>query len=104
MSQRWNEFVNIILSKSTVGNFDYIFVSGGTNDYEYGAVIGTISDTQPTTFYGALNSIASYLLSKTTADKIIFIHNLKYNLNYPVKALKKLNNENPPDSLELDFL
>lgn len=43
--------------KSIDKNSALIFVLGGTNDYGQNVPIGTITDTDPYTFYGALNTL-----------------------------------------------
>lgn len=58
------------VGSSTFSN-DIIGVMGGTNDYWNNVEIGTISDTEINTFYGALNNIAEHLLTNAP-DKFIF--------------------------------
>jgi len=52
----------------SVTSADYIIISGG-ND----GTIGTITDTQPTTLYGALNNAISYYKTNLPSAKIILV-------------------------------
>lgn len=53
---------------------DLIIVFGGTNDFWFGdCPIGKRDDTQPTTFYGALNKIMQYLKTTYSQSDIVFI-------------------------------
>ena len=55
-------------------NADLTFVFGGTNDFGHGdAPIGNISDTEPTTFCGAMNNLIKELLKKFKKEQIVFI-------------------------------
>lgn len=55
-------------------NADLIFVFGGTNDFGHGdAPIGKIGDTEPTTFYGAMDNLCKELLKKYKKEQIVFI-------------------------------
>lgn len=52
---------------------DLVCVFGGTNDYGHGfAPIGNIDDCTPDTFYGALNTLFSYLI-RTYPKAYIFV-------------------------------
>ena len=52
---------------------DIVCVFGGTNDYGHGdAPIGNIDDESPSTFYGALNTLFSYLC-EVYLDSYIFV-------------------------------
>ena len=54
-------------------NADIVCVFGGTNDYGHGdAPIGNIDDETPDTFYGALNTLFSYLC-EIYSDSYIFV-------------------------------
>jgi lysophospholipase L1-like esterase len=50
---------------------DLIFVLGGTNDWALSYLIGTISDTSSSTFYGALNVLVTGLLNKYPTQTIV---------------------------------
>ena len=50
--------------KQMSDDFDIVSVMGGTNDYFQFATLGTISDTDTETFYGALNVLAKGLKEK----------------------------------------
>ncbi|MDO4607639.1 MAG: SGNH/GDSL hydrolase family protein [Clostridia bacterium] len=53
---------------------DVVFVFGGTNDYGHGdAPIGDFADRTPDTFYGALHSLYTGLLTKYVNSKIVII-------------------------------
>jgi lysophospholipase L1-like esterase len=52
---------------------DYIFVLGGTNDYDFGVPMGTMAGTSDTTtFYGALHTLIKGLISMYPYKKIYF--------------------------------
>ena len=54
-------------------NADLVIVFGGTNDFWFGdCPIGKRTDTKPSTFYGALNTMIPYLKNAYAAD-IVFI-------------------------------
>lgn len=53
---------------------DVIVVFGGTNDFGHGdAPIGTFSDRNDTSFYGALHNLMSALLEKYPHSEIVFL-------------------------------
>lgn len=52
--------------------YTHIFVMGGANDYNYQIPIGTNSDTQITTFKGAINHIIDTLVQKFPMAHIVF--------------------------------
>jgi lysophospholipase L1-like esterase len=52
---------------------DFIIISGGVNDYYTGKTLGDFGDTEPTTFYGALDAICTYLTTNYSNATIIFI-------------------------------
>jgi len=52
---------------------DLIMIFMGTNDYGHETPLGTLEDTQDGTFYGALNTIVSYLVAKHTSSKLVFV-------------------------------
>ena len=78
---------------------DVVVVFGGTNDYGHGdAVMGTMDDRTPNTFYGALHTLYTSLLNKYPDSAIIVatpLHRLNdgigispsglYVLAYPLK-------------------
>ena len=49
-----------------------IFVFGGTNDYGNDVPLGTITDTDPMTFYGALNTLVAGLKEKYPNAILLF--------------------------------
>lgn len=56
------------------GDFDYIVVFGGTNDFGHGdAPLGAFSDRTPDTFYGALHTLYNILLKKYSKSKIVVV-------------------------------
>ena len=59
-------------------NADIIAVMGGANDLPVCVPIGDIDDTEPTTFYGALNILASGLKSTYPDSYIFFMTNFNY--------------------------
>lgn len=52
---------------------ELIFVLGGTNDYEFATPIGSMTDTDSTTFYGCLNLLMCSLQQKYPEAEIIFL-------------------------------
>ena len=55
-------------------NADLTFVMGGTNDFGHGdAPIGKLGDTEPTTFYGAMDNLCKELLKKYKKEQVVFI-------------------------------
>lgn len=55
-------------------DLDVIVVFGGTNDFGHGdAPLGTIHDTDGTTFYGALHVLIRQLLEKYPAAELVFM-------------------------------
>lgn len=50
---------------------DLITVMGGTNDWAGSVAMGTISSTDPLTFYGALNTMISKLVTRFPAKRIM---------------------------------
>ena len=52
---------------------DLIVIFGGTNDYNYGAPIGEMSDRDDSTFYGALHTLLSYVIERVTAAKVVMV-------------------------------
>ena len=60
------------LQNATI-NEDTIIIAGGVNDFLNGATLGSITDTEETTFYGALNTMATYLNTNYSDKNIIFI-------------------------------
>lgn len=55
-------------------NADLVFVFGGTNDYGHGdAPFGNVESTDPTTFCGAVHTLATKLVARYGKDKLCFI-------------------------------
>lgn len=52
---------------------DLIIVMGGVNDVWFSSAMGTIGDTDATTFYGGMEQLCSGLISKYPGKTIIFI-------------------------------
>ena len=62
-------------------NADVVVVFGGTNDYGHGdAVMGTMADRTPDTFYGALHTLYTSLLCKYP-DSVIIVATPLHRLN-----------------------
>lgn len=60
---------------------DVVVVFGGTNDYGHGdAVMGTMKDRTPNTFYGALHTLYTSLLNKYP-DSLIIVATPLHRLN-----------------------
>lgn len=56
--------------KGIPSDADYITIKLGINDVNYGSPIGTINDSDNTTFYGAWNVVMSYLIANYPYAKI----------------------------------
>lgn len=56
----------------TAKRYTHIFVMGGANDYNHSIPIGTNTDTEITTFKGAINHIIAKLTEKFPSAKIVF--------------------------------
>ena len=65
--------------------FTHIFVMGGANDYNFSIPIGTNTDSQITTFKGAINHIISTLTAKYPQAKIVFGTTYRRTANYSDK-------------------
>jgi len=53
---------------------DVVIVFGGTNDYGHGdAPMGTPADRTPDTFYGAMHSLVTTLLTRYPTAKLLFL-------------------------------
>lgn len=62
--------------------YTHIFVMGGANDYNFSIPIGENTDTQITTFKGAINHIITTLTSKFPQAKIVFGTTYRRNANH----------------------
>ena len=63
------------------GNADLICVMGGVNDRWFNCQMGSFGDTDPITFYGAMETLANGLLTKYPGKTIIFITPTEQNHN-----------------------
>lgn len=74
ISERHNSWENGCFSANRYKNIpsdaDYITLYFGINDDNYSAPIGTIDDTENTTFYGAWNIVLEYLIENHPFAKI----------------------------------
>ena len=57
---------------------DYIFIAGGTNDFNSSKELGKYGDSQPTTFYGSLKIICEYITTTFPSSTVIFITPIPY--------------------------
>jgi lysophospholipase L1-like esterase len=57
----------------TAGDPDFVFIAGGTNDYNQGRALGKFGDTEKTTVYGALHVICEHLKTYFADATVIFI-------------------------------
>lgn len=62
-------------------NADLICVMGGVNDRWFNCQMGSFGDTDPITFYGAMETLANGLLTKYPGKTIIFITPTEQNNN-----------------------
>ena len=60
----------------TIPSADLIVIFMGTNDYGHETPLGSASDTQDGTFYGALNTIVPALVAAHPSSKIVFVTSL----------------------------
>ena len=67
---------NRILSYKT--QKDFIFIAGGTNDFNSSKELGKYGDSQPTTFYGSLKIICEYITTTFPSSTVIFITPIPY--------------------------
>ena len=51
---------------------DYIFVFGGTNDFQYSVPVGTIADREDISFYGAVFSLINKIRTRNPNAKLVF--------------------------------
>lgn len=72
-------------------NPDFVLIFIGTNDAANAVPIGTSTDTDTSTFYGALNTLISGLITKYTAAKFGFITPYLRNANYPAYITALVN-------------
>ena len=69
-----NGYVSPMVERfSSMEDADIVSVMGGINDYGKPVVLGTINDTQTSTFYGALNTLAKGLKEKYSNSFIFFM-------------------------------
>lgn len=54
-------------------NADLILICGGTNDFRHNAPIGENTDTEETTFYGALDILLNGICSNHSDARIVFV-------------------------------
>lgn len=67
-----------ILADSTVSEYDYFVINGGTNDYTNDSgsnptTLGTIDSTDTATFYGAYNAIMQYIFAQNPKARVLLI-------------------------------
>ena len=63
------------------GTAEIIIIAGGTNDYNQGKTIGSITDNTAATFYGALNLMAAHLKT-LAAELVVFITPINCTVKY----------------------
>lgn len=66
--------VTTVLAVTSYANIDLVIIAGGTNDFKLNVPIGTLLDNGSTfdrnTFYGALQTIAEYLIGKKSNIRV----------------------------------
>lgn len=72
------------------GDYDYVFVAGGTNDYSLQTPLGEIGDKSSGTYYGALNVTAAMIREKYPEAKVIFITPINQCRNIYNTRIKKV--------------
>ncbi|MBV4447738.1 SGNH/GDSL hydrolase family protein [Clostridium tyrobutyricum] len=90
-----NDFLSRYTSMDA--NSDVILVFGGTNDWGHSHILGDISSTDNSTFYGALKTLCEGLINMYPTKAIGFITPLQRNVNYfPADncANGQINNKN----------
>ena len=63
---------------------DFIFISGGTNDWTFGSPVGALGDTTGETFYGALHVMCQHLKTVHPNATVIFITPINQNVSRPL--------------------
>lgn len=63
---------------------DFIFISGGTNDWTFGSPVGALGDTTGETFYGALHVMCQHLKTAHPNATVIFITPINQNVSRPL--------------------
>ena len=66
----------LISRYQNIPSADLIVIFMGTNDYGHETPLGSASDTQDGTFYGALNTVIPALVEKHPSSKIVFVTSL----------------------------
>lgn len=78
-------FINRVDDVDNTIKYDYVVIEGFTNDYTRNVPLGETISTDITTYKGALNVLASKLISKFSNARIVFVtphlHNLTPNEN-----------------------
>ena len=86
---------HFMLRAVKMGDADFVFVFGGTNDYGHGdAEFGRMGDRSEYTFYGAFYTLAEYLIDKYGREKVCFILPIpRYNQNSPLGSPERQSTE-----------
>ena len=86
---------HFMLRAEKMGDADFVFAFGGTNDYGHGdAELGKMGDRSEYTFYGAFYNLATYLIDKYGRDKVCFILPIpRYNQNCPLGSPERQSME-----------
>ena len=67
-----NQILSQIKGDASIANADLITIEGFVNDWFYQSTLGDITDTTPSTFYGAMYDAITYILSNSNAT-LVFI-------------------------------
>lgn len=82
---------NLILNYN-YSNKDFVFIAGGTNDFNSNIPLGAYGDTTDETFYGVLDVICQHLATAAPDAKIIFISPIPYTDGYYDRVKIKYGN------------
>lgn len=59
--------------KADLTSYDYVVINGGTNDYGFGSILGTINSNDINTFYGSYKAILNYIISQNPYIRVMLI-------------------------------
>lgn len=87
-----NDATNSIYEKimAYTGTPDFIWIAGGTNDYNQGKPLGEFGSVDETTFYGALENICTHISTTFPDATVIFMTPIPY-LNVTGKEIASID-------------
>lgn len=69
-----------------ISSTERIIIAGGTNDWNQGCEIGNITDSEPSSVYGALRTICEHIKSTCPNAKVVFVTPIPYTVIKPQYA------------------